>query len=89
MGGTACVCEMLMQSRRDELHLLPALPKAWPSGRAANFRAQDGLTVSFSWNNGKLTGCSLLSAEDQELTLVSAGKRKHIRLCAGEPLPIQ
>lgn len=89
MGGTACVCEMLMQSRRGELHLLPALPKAWPSGRAVNFHAQDELTVSFSWNNSKLTSCSLLSAEDQELTLVSAGKRTRIRLRAGESLTIQ
>ena len=53
MGGTACVCEMLMQSRRGELRLLPALPKAWPKGSVKNFCAQDGVVASFSWELGQ------------------------------------
>lgn len=59
MGGTACICEMLLQSRRDELRLLPALPKAWQKGSVRNFRAQGGLTVSFDWEDGRLTACTL------------------------------
>ncbi len=84
MGGTACVCEMLMQSRRGELRLLPALPKAWPKGSVKNFCAQDGVTVSFSWDNGKLTGCELTSPVDQALRVVSGGSEMTVELKAGE-----
>ena len=31
-GYAAGVCEMLLQSHTGEVHLLPGLPKAWPSG---------------------------------------------------------
>ena len=71
MGGAAAVCEMLLQSRRGELRLLPALPKAWSNGRVENFRAQDGVTVSCSWTEGKLESCTLLANEDISLRILS------------------
>lgn len=85
MGGTACVCEMLMQSRRGELRLLPALPKAWPSGRVRNFRGQDCLNVSFEWADGRLTGCELVSDMDQTLRILSGEQEWTVRLHAGIP----
>lgn len=83
MGGTACVCEMLMHSRRGALYLLPALPSAWPKGSVRNFRAQDGVTVSFSWADGKLVSCELLSAEDQEIDVHSGNRAWRVQLKAG------
>ncbi len=85
MGGAACVCEMLMQSRRGELRLLPALPVAWPKGRVENFRAQDGLSVSFSWENGVLKDCTLLPSETQALKIVFGNRSRIVQLEANVP----
>ena len=88
MGGTACVCEMLMQSRRGRLYLLPALPSAWKTGSVRNFRAQDGVTVSFSWENGLLTSCEITSAEDQTLWVICGEQEWNVRLEAGKVLSV-
>ena len=83
MGGTACVCEMLMQSRRGELKLLPALPKAWPCGRVENFHAQDGVKASFAWTDGRLTECVLEASEALELKVTSDTREWNLHLEPG------
>ena len=85
MGGTACVCEMLLQRRRGELRLLPALPKAWPNGRVENFCAQDGITASFTWKDGKLDTCTLIAKEDATLRVISGELDVMVELKAKHP----
>jgi alpha-L-fucosidase 2 len=88
MGGTACICEMLMHSRRGRLHLLPALPAAWKKGSVQNFRAQDGVTASFAWEDGNLSSCVLTSREDQTLRVISGGREWTVVLEADKPLRV-
>jgi alpha-L-fucosidase 2 len=60
-AGAAGVAEMLLQSQADEIHLLPALPSAWPQGSIKGLCARGGIEVSVAWTEGKLVSASLKS----------------------------
>ncbi|MEK8103896.1 glycoside hydrolase N-terminal domain-containing protein [Micromonospora sp. M12] len=53
-GATSGIAEMLLQSHSGELHLLPALPPAWPTGQVTGLRGRGGYTVGAAWSSSRI-----------------------------------
>ncbi len=73
-GVTAGIVEMLMQSdpitdAKPYIHLLPALPDAWPAGSISGIKARGGYELSISWKEGKLTSAAITAQQDGTLRL--------------------
>ena len=82
-GITAGIAEMLLQSQAGEIHLLPALPRAWPDGSANGLRARGGFTVDQAWKDGKLTEAMLHSTRDTDAVIRCGSKTVKTHFSAG------
>ncbi|MBN1509803.1 MAG: glycoside hydrolase family 95 protein [Sedimentisphaerales bacterium] len=87
-GGTAGIAEMLLQSHAGEIHLLPALPAAWPSGYVKGLRARGGYEVDIAWANGKLSEATIHPSQDGACTIRYGDNTARIDTKADKPLTI-
>lgn len=69
LGTTAAIGEMLLQSHEGDIHLLPALPKAWSNGFYSGFRARGGFLVDARWKDGGLVAGEIVSTAGRPCTL--------------------
>ena len=87
-GGAAGIAEMLLQSHGGVIHLLPALPTAWPAGVVRGLVARGGFEVDIEWQGGVLEvatiqsrrgGAPIVRLGQRELTLeFAAGDRVRV-----------
>ena len=60
-GAAAGIAEMLLQSHLGEIHILPALPSSWPTGKVMGLCARGGFEVDIAWQEGKMIRASVHS----------------------------
>lgn len=94
-GGAAGIAEMLMQSRlgtvataqtpalKPEIEILPALPKAWPTGSVKGLRARGGFEVDITWQDGKLVAATVRAVQGGPAQLRYGAVTKDITVAKG------
>lgn len=60
-GFTSGIAEMLMQSHDGSVHLLPALPQAWPRGEVKGLVMRGGFVVDMRWEHGQVVFLKVVS----------------------------
>ncbi|MBQ7426489.1 MAG: glycoside hydrolase family 95 protein [Prevotella sp.] len=87
-GGTAGVCEMVMQSSmvngQCTIELLPACPEQWQEGYVSGLCARGGYEVSFEWKTGGVRSCTIKAKNNGTITLLYNGQQKTIKMKAGQ-----
>jgi alpha-L-fucosidase 2 len=89
-GGAAGILEMLVQSGEGWVHLLPALPLAWPEGSLRGVCARGGLEIDLAWAENRLTAAELRCRAPRTVQVRHAGQAVTARLEPGSPwrLPV-
>ena len=78
LGTPAGIAEMLIQSQTGVIELLPALPKAWPTGKATGLRARGGFTVDIEWKAGKVVSYRVAAATARLVKVRVNGEEKTV-----------
>ncbi len=87
-GAAAGVCEMLVQSHTGQIHLLPALPRAWPTGKVSGLCARGGFEVEMSWDNGRLTKAVIHSKSGLPCRVVCGDQTWDLTTAPGKSYPL-
>lgn len=87
-GGAAGIVEMLMGSHGDVIDLLPALPKAWPTGSVTGLRARGRCRIDLHWRDGRLDRAVLRPELSGTRTIRLADKRRVLTLKTGMPVSL-
>jgi alpha-L-fucosidase 2 len=93
-GGVSGMTEMMLQSLKgakgeDELLLLPALPKAWPTGKITGLRARGAAGVDVHWKDGTLERAVLTARRAGKWTVRVGNASTVVELPAGRSATIR
>jgi alpha-L-fucosidase 2 len=75
---------MLLQSRGGRLHLLPALPAAWPEGEVKGLRARGGFLVDMIWSGGEFQEAAIAALVDGPCQIAYRDREETIDMRAGQ-----
>ncbi len=86
LGAPAGIVEMLLQSHQRTpdgtviIDVLPALPKAWPTGSVTGLRARGSFIVDLTWADGRLRQASITGQPGASALVTIAGTRRTITI---------
>ncbi len=69
LGAVEAVLQSLVQCWGGKVHLLRALPAAWPTGSLSGIRVPGGHTLALDWHEGRLTCLTIRLGFGGSLTL--------------------
>ena len=87
-GVTAAIAEMFIQSDRDTIHLLPALPDAWKNGAVSGLRVRGGYEVNMIWENGALSRATIRSDAGGRCRLVYRSNNLVVEIKPGQRIEL-
>jgi alpha-L-fucosidase 2 len=65
-----CMAEMLLQSHMDEIHLLPALPDEFSTGKITGLRARGGYSIDLEWKDHELLHADIYNVRDGKVPVI-------------------
>ncbi|MCX6616134.1 MAG: hypothetical protein NTZ98_08555 [Acidobacteria bacterium] len=77
----ADLCRLAGQG--GEVHLLPALPAAWPDGRVRGLRARGGWGLDIQWQGGRLRQATLRASVGGKCKVRYGQIARELSLAAG------
>jgi alpha-L-fucosidase 2 len=84
LGTTAGIVEMLLQSHRGILRLLPALPNAWRHGHVRGLLARGGFVVDITWEDLQIIEAHICSCHGNPCRIKTC--TPILVTCRGEPV---
>ena len=85
-GGTAAIHEMIIQSTKNNIILLPALPKEWDDGYLHGAKVKGAATVNLDWKAGKPNRFEITANMAGYFNIIFKEKYISIELKAGQVL---
>ena len=83
-GLTSGIVQMLLQDQEGDIHLLPALPAAWPAGHVDGLRTRGGFVVDITWDRSALTQAGVRATRAAVARVRYRGQTREYRLRAGQ-----
>ncbi len=84
-GGAAGIAEMLVQSHRGFIQILPALPAAWADGRFKGLCARGGFEIDAAWKAGRVVELRVRSKVGGKLRLRDPFGGSEVKVAGADP----